>query len=98
MKWEELRGELRSISDADARFNDLVAQMVEEITRRRNSLGLTQQQVAERANVKQPAIARMEGGGVIPRMDTLMKVATALEMEVLLVPKEHNEEAVALAR
>ena len=37
----------------------------------RRRAGLSQRALAERAGVPQPAIARIERGGVSPRMDTL---------------------------
>ena len=37
----------------------------------RRAAGLTQRDLANRAGVAQPAIARIESGGVVPRVDTL---------------------------
>lgn len=37
----------------------------------RRAAGLSQRELARRAGVAQPAIARIESGGVVPRVDTL---------------------------
>lgn len=37
----------------------------------RRAAGLSQRELARRARVAQPAIARIESGGVVPRVDTL---------------------------
>ena len=37
----------------------------------RRTAGLSQRELALRARVAQPAIARIEAGGVVPRVDTL---------------------------
>lgn len=37
----------------------------------RRAAGLSQRELALRARVAQPAIARIEAGGVVPRVDTL---------------------------
>ena len=37
----------------------------------RRAAGLSQRDLAHRARVAQPAIARIESGGVVPRVDTL---------------------------
>jgi predicted transcriptional regulator len=46
---------------------------------RKQELGLTQSELAERAGVSQPLIARIEGGDVDPRLSTLRRIVTALE-------------------
>lgn len=50
----------------------------EELRRWRQRLGLTQAEVARRAGVSQPLIARIEKGSVDPRLSTLRSVMEAL--------------------
>lgn len=38
------------------------------------------------ANLAQPAIARLESKAAIPQLDTLLKVAAALDFKIELVP------------
>ena len=47
---------------------------------------MTQKELAKAANLAQPAIARLESKAVIPQLDTLLKVAAALNYELELVP------------
>jgi predicted transcriptional regulator len=49
-----------------------------DLRERRNELGLTQSELAERADVSQPLIARIEGGDVDPRLSTLRRIVNAL--------------------
>lgn len=51
----------------------------QDVRERRNELGLTQSELAERAGVSQPLIARIEGGDVDPRLSTLRRIVEALE-------------------
>jgi len=51
----------------------------EDLRERRHDLGLTQSDLAERAEVSQPLIARIEGGDVDPRLSTLRRIVTALQ-------------------
>lgn len=44
----------------------------------REHLGLTQETVAERSSMKQPALARLERGDVKPRKATLLKLVAAM--------------------
>jgi len=50
----------------------------EDLRERRTDLGLTQSKLAERADVSQPLIARIEGGDVDPRLSTLRRIVEAL--------------------
>lgn len=45
----------------------------------RTELDLTQSELADRADVSQPLIARIEGGDVDPRLSTLRRIVNALE-------------------
>ncbi|GGN17346.1 CBS domain-containing protein [Halarchaeum nitratireducens] len=51
----------------------------QDLRERRNALGLTQSELAERAGVSQPLIARIEGGDVDPRLSTLRHIVEALD-------------------
>ncbi len=59
-------------------------ELAERIRRAREKLGLTQTELAERVGSTQPAIARLEAGGVSPSLDTLSRIATALGLELLV--------------
>ncbi|MFC7230286.1 CBS domain-containing protein [Saliphagus sp. GCM10025308] len=50
-----------------------------DLRQRRNELELTQSELANRADVSQPLIARIEGGDVDPRLSTLRRIVNALE-------------------
>ncbi|MES3517426.1 MAG: CBS domain-containing protein [Natronomonas sp.] len=50
-----------------------------DLKERRTDLGLTQSELADRADVSQPLIARIEGGDVDPRLSTLRRIVTALD-------------------
>lgn len=48
----------------------------------REKSGLSQTELAERVGTKQPAIARLESGRVIPKLDLLEKIARALGLRL----------------
>lgn len=50
----------------------------------RERLGLTQTELAERMDTTQPTIARLEAGGVTPRLDTLHRAANALGLKLIV--------------
>lgn len=51
----------------------------EDLREKRTELGLTQNELAKRADVSQPLIARIEGGDVDPRLSTLGRIVDALQ-------------------
>lgn len=51
----------------------------QDLRERRKSLDLTQSELAERAEVSQPLIARIEGGDVDPRLSTLRRIVEAID-------------------
>lgn len=60
----------------------------EDIRAARQSKALTQSEVAERAGVSQPLIARIESGDVDPTIDTLYSVVSALNGSALDMDQE----------
>jgi transcriptional regulator with XRE-family HTH domain len=65
------------------------ARIAEQVVDRRRDLGLSQAELAELTGTTQSAIARLESGGRPPRIDTLLRIANALdcELEVELRPR-----------
>ena len=50
---------------------------------RRLALSLSQREVARRADLAQSAVARLENGSVVPRLDTFLRVAVVLGLDCL---------------
>jgi len=66
---------------------EITAQLINLIHRRRIELGLTQEQLAAKiiergGHLRQEHIARIENGTVIPRIDTLVSIARALDLDL----------------
>ena len=77
--FERLRERLAHI-DADQGW--FFAQIAEQVAEQRKARGLSQAELAELTRTTQSAIARLESGGRPPRIDTLLRVAEALDCEL----------------
>jgi ribosome-binding protein aMBF1 (putative translation factor) len=60
----------------------LFAQIADDVAARRAERGLSQRELAELTATTQSAIARLERGGRPPRIDTLLRIAEALDCDL----------------
>jgi transcriptional regulator with XRE-family HTH domain len=77
--YEDLAAQRRGSAEyregyADARRAFLIGQAVRE---RRLALGLSQTELARRAGMTQPALSRLEAGGVVPTIPLLERISAA---------------------
>lgn len=71
----------------------LFAQIAGQVADRRRELGLSQAELAEVCGTTQSAIARLESGGRPPRIDTLLKLAHALDCELVVELRPGSQRA-----
>ena len=77
--FERLRERLAHVDPDDGW---LFAAIADQVQGRRKALGLSQAELAELTGTTQSAIARLESGGRPPRIDTLLRIANALDCEL----------------
>jgi DNA-binding XRE family transcriptional regulator len=58
------------------------ARIADQVQARRTARNLSQRELAELVGTTQSAIARLEAGGRPPRIDTLLRIAEALDCEL----------------
>jgi predicted transcriptional regulator len=68
------------------------AAIAHDVAERRQQLGYSQRELAELVGTTQSAIARLERGGRPPRIDTLLRIADALDcdLSVELQPRKRT--------
>jgi ribosome-binding protein aMBF1 (putative translation factor) len=71
---------------AEARRAFLIGQAIRE---RRLALGLSQTELATRAGMTQPALSRLEAGGVVPTIPLLERISTALDADLIVEIAPH---------
>lgn len=65
--------------------------VVDEVAEARRAACVSQKQLGEASGIKQPVIARLERGGAMPRLDTLIKVLAPLGKTLKVVDLEPRE-------
>lgn len=77
-----LREAVRGAADPDDR--ELFGLIAERVAERRKAWSLSQRELAELCGTTQSAIARVERGARPPRIDTLARIAAALDCELVI--------------
>lgn len=85
--WKEIRAGIKSLNENEKDEIQHAVRLITSLVEVRERMGLSQKEVAMRSGVRQPAIARMEKCGVMPRIDTLNKIANTLGLELCFVEK-----------
>jgi ribosome-binding protein aMBF1 (putative translation factor) len=77
-----LREAVRGTADPDDRV--LFGLIADRVAERRKAWGVSQRELAELCGTTQSAIARVERGARPPRIDTLARIAAALDCELVI--------------
>ena len=98
--WDEIKDCRPRTAERRAAYEDEVriTAFRELVYRLRTDAGLTQAELAERMGTTQSAIARMEGGGTRPTLETLEKVAGAVGAELVVGVGENLSENPSIAK
>ena len=82
--WREIRDSFLAEPDVQQAYLELEPRfaVVRQLIALREERGWSQRELADRAGMKQPQLARLETGQVEPRFDTLQRLATALNHKV----------------
>jgi transcriptional regulator with XRE-family HTH domain len=90
---EEFKEELMKDPEFRKAYEDMEPRyaMIRALISRRNELRLSQTQLARLIGMQQPAISRLEGGGLNTTVETLFKVADALSLDVEFKPRTSSK-------
>jgi transcriptional regulator with XRE-family HTH domain len=72
--------------------------LVAELTAARRRTGMNQSALAQRIGADQSYVSKVERGGVDPQTSTLIELARALDLELMLIPRQLVPAVQALQR
>lgn len=64
------------------KYSNLVNDIIIKLITRRLELNISQRALAQKSGIKQPMIARIEKFESVPRLDTIVKMAYALNLTI----------------
>lgn len=90
--WNELKSRDK---DSEIQFGtaEEVSRIIVELIEKRVELGYSQRDLAAICGIKQSAIARMESIKTIPRLDTVIRVAGAMGITIVLSSPSSKRQA-----
>lgn len=62
------------------------AAIIDTLIEQRKEKGMTQKELAQVTELTQSVIARMESKKAVPQLDTLLKIVTALDCNLEIIP------------
>lgn len=69
---------------------DKTVEIINKIVKAREQMGMSQRELAQKCGIQQPALARIETFKVIPKINTLIKIANAVNVSIDIVPIEEK--------
>jgi len=84
LSWGEVRDTFLAEPEVQQAYQELAPRLaiVRELISMREQRGWSQRELADRAGMKQPQLARLETGQVEPKLGTLQRLATAMGCRV----------------
>ena len=100
MNWDDIKAERPLGEEGRVAYEDeaRISAFRTLVYRLRIEAGLTQADLADRMGTTQSAIARMEGGGTRPTLETLEKLAVAVGGELVVGVGENLSENRSIAK
>lgn len=89
MNWNEYKEQAKARdpqTKQDIENAEAQAAIVGAMISRRNDLGLSQRELAERCNIPQSSVARIESFRTVPKLDTLLKIFQQLNLSLSVRP------------
>lgn len=80
----------KNVSPVERAQIEFEVELIGKLIEAREAKGLTQEQLAEAAGIKQSAVARLENLKATPQIDTLFKLLTPIGYKLVIVPKDEG--------
>lgn len=83
--WDDYKKYVKSVDPdcaADIDEAEEMAHIVSILIKQRTAMGLSQRELAKQCNMPQSAIARIETGKTVPKLNTLLRIMHQLNLQI----------------
>lgn len=87
--WDQYKEHVKTVDNTakkDIEDIENIASIVSAIVQKRNSLGISQRELANLCDMPQSSIARIESMQITPKLDTLLKIMKPLGLGLTVTP------------
>lgn len=87
--WDQYKEHVKTIDTTakkDIEDIEIIATIVSAMIAQRNSLGISQRELAALCDMPQSSIARIESMQITPKLDTLLKIMKPLGLKLTVTP------------
>ena len=91
--WESYKEYVKSIDyeiGKDIQEVEEISSIISVMIRQRNSLGLSQRDLAALCGIPQSSVARIESLRITPNLSTLLKILNPLGLKLLVMPADYK--------
>ena len=85
--WEDFKKKAKNIDmkiKEDIEEMEILANIISDIIKKRNELGISQRELAEICGLPHSSVARIESCSVRPKVDTLLKIMKPLGLKLTI--------------
>jgi ribosome-binding protein aMBF1 (putative translation factor) len=83
--WSDVKDSMTSLTEEEKIEVDLISEIITQIIKRRQELGMSQRDLEKFTGIKQEAICRIEKMKNVPQLDTLIKIMEPLGLKLTVV-------------
>jgi ribosome-binding protein aMBF1 (putative translation factor) len=85
IKWDDVKNSMKSLTEEEKTEIDLISDIIIQIIKKRQELGISQRDLEKLTGIKQEAICRIETKKNTPQLDTLIKLMKPLGLKLSVV-------------
>jgi len=85
INWNDVKNSMKSLTEEEKMEIDLISDIIIQIIKKRQELGISQRDLEKLTGIKQEAICRIEKKKNVPQLDTLIKIMKPLGLKLSVV-------------
>ena len=89
--WKNLKKEIKSLSETEKKIFEIKVDIASKIIIKRTELNMSTKDLAEKLNLKENIIIKLENGEKFPNLETLILILSELNLNLEIKQKESDK-------